>query len=66
MFIMMTIMNLFNHLMRLYLFNNHGDLQPQVIIYLDLVHLHQLQHLLVFKTNHHIPIFIVPINLEME
>ncbi len=58
MFIMMWTMNLFNHLMRLYMFNNHGNLQPQVIIYPNLVHLHQLQHLLVFKTNHHIPTFI--------
>jgi hypothetical protein len=55
---MMTIMNQFNHLMRLYFFDNHGDLQPQVIIYVKLVHLHRLQHLLVFKTNYCIPIFI--------
>jgi hypothetical protein len=53
---MMTIMNLFNYLMKLYMFNNHGDMQPHVTIYPELVHLHQLQHLLVFKTNYHIPI----------
>jgi len=55
---MMTIMNLFNCLMKSYLFNNHGDLQHQVIIYPKLMHLQQLQHLLVFKTNFHIPTFI--------
>jgi hypothetical protein len=66
-FIMMTIMNLFSHLMKSYLFNNHGNLQPQVTIYPEPVHLHQLQHLLVFKTNHHIPTFIwYPLILEME
>jgi hypothetical protein len=58
MFIMMTTMNMFNYLMRLYLFNNHDDLQPQVTIYPKPMHLHQLQHLLVFKTNHHILTFI--------
>jgi hypothetical protein len=35
--------------------DNHGDLQPQVIVYVKLVHLNQLQHLLGFKTNHQIP-----------
>jgi hypothetical protein len=34
--------------------DNHGDLQPQVIVYVELVHLHQLQHVLGFKTNHQI------------
>jgi hypothetical protein len=58
MFIVMTIMNLFNRLMKLSLEDNHGDLQPHVIIYLKLVHLHQLQHLLVFKPNHQTPILI--------
>ncbi len=48
------------------MFNNHGDLQPQVTIYLELVHLHQLQHLLVFKNNHHIPTYLVRINSEIE
>ncbi len=55
---MMTIMNLFNRLMKSYMFNNHGNLQPHVTIYPNPVHLHQLKHLLVFKTNHRIPIFI--------
>ncbi len=55
---MMTIMKLFSYLMKSYLFSNHGDLQPQVTIYPKPMHLHQLQHLLVFKTNHHIALFI--------
>jgi hypothetical protein len=42
----------------LVLYNNHVDLQPQVTMYLERMDLHQLQHLLVFKTNHHTPIFI--------
>ncbi len=54
----MTLMNLFNYLMKLYLFDKHGNLQPHITIYPKLVHLHQLQHILVFKTNHHIPTFI--------
>jgi hypothetical protein len=55
---MMTIMNLFSHLMKLSPRNNHGDMQPQVTISLEPMHLHQLQHLLVFKTNHPTPISI--------
>ncbi len=55
---MMIIMNMFNRLMRLYLFNNHDDLQPQVTVYPKPMHLHQLQHFLVFKINHHILTFI--------
>jgi len=49
------------------MFNNHGNLQ-QVTIYPELVHLHQLQHLLVLKTNYHIytNIHLVLTNLEME
>jgi hypothetical protein len=58
MFIMMIIMNLFSHLMKLFLYDNHVDLQPQVIIHPKQMDLNQLQHLLVFKTNHHTPIFI--------
>jgi hypothetical protein len=58
MFIMMAIMNLFNCLMRSYLFNNHGNLQPQITIHPEPMHLHQLQHLLVFKTNYRILTFI--------
>jgi hypothetical protein len=54
---MMTIMNMFNRLMKLYLFYNHGYLQPHVTYTHKSVHLHQLKHLLVFKTNHHIPTF---------
>ncbi len=49
---------LVNYLMKSYLLKNHGNLQPQVTIYPKLVHLHQLQHQLVFKTNHHILTFI--------
>jgi hypothetical protein len=55
---MMTIMNLFDYLMKLFLHDNHGDLQPHVIIYLEPVHLHQLQDLLVFKTNNQVPMLI--------
>jgi hypothetical protein len=64
---MMTIMNLFSRLMKLSTYNNHGDLQPQVTIYPELVHLHQLQHLL--KTLNHSPntnINLVLINSKME
>jgi hypothetical protein len=52
---MVTIMNLFIHLMKLSMYDNHGDLQPQVITYQGEVHLHRLQHLLVFIINHKIP-----------
>jgi hypothetical protein len=58
MFIMVTIINLFNCLMKLFLYDNHGELQPQVTTYRGEVHLHQLKNLLVFKTNHQIPISI--------
>jgi hypothetical protein len=50
MFIMVTIINLFNYLMKLSLYDNHGELQPQVTTYQGEVHLHQLKQLLVFKT----------------
>jgi len=51
----MIINNMFNHLMKLFMYDNYGNLQPQVTIYPEPVHLHQLQYLLVFKTNHHTP-----------
>ncbi len=35
--------------------HNHGNLQSQVTIYPKLVHLHQLQDLLVFNTNNQVP-----------
>ncbi len=50
--IMVKIMDPFNHLMKLSSHNNHGDLQPMVTIYPEPVHLYELEHLLVFKTNH--------------
>ncbi len=60
------VATLFNCLMRSYLFNNLGDLQPQVTIYLKLVHIHQL-HLLVFKNQpSHTNIHLVPINLKIK
>jgi hypothetical protein len=39
-----AIMNLFNHLMKLSLYDNYGDLQPHVTTYQGEVHLHQLQY----------------------
>jgi len=42
MFIMMIIMNMFSRLMKLFLYDNYGNLQPQVTIYQEPVHLHQL------------------------
>jgi hypothetical protein len=55
MFIMMIIISMFSCLMKLSLYDNHGNLQPQVTIYPRSMHLHQLQYLLVFKTNRHTP-----------
>jgi hypothetical protein len=38
--IMMMIMNMFSHLTKLSPHDKHGDLQPQITIYPELVHLH--------------------------